>query len=245
MPDVGDPGDVGAGQRVQQAGLAGTGHAEQGGRTAGTQVAAQLVQPAAVGGAGQQHRRGQRGLGHLVAFRLRGAGQVGLGQHDHRLGTGVPGDREHPVQPGRARRRRERDHHQHDVDVRGEHLPGGRPPAEAADQLGPAGQHLEDGRGAVRGRRAGAVVRTGPVGWVAVEEHPVAGDERHAGGHEHPDLAAVGGEPDVAGVGAGDPGRHGVGSTRGERRPALVPAQLREHVTPPADTSRAPLPSGP
>ena len=73
--------------------------------------------PAAVATAGEQHRDAERDVGELGARRGRVVDEVGLGEQHHRVRPGVEGEHELAFEPTLVRRRAERVHEEHDVDV--------------------------------------------------------------------------------------------------------------------------------
>ena len=140
--------------------------------TPGPSSAASASSPVPVDGRDRQHRRGaaQRGA-HLGHVRGRVRHEVGLGQHDHRLGRRVGGEREHALDAAEVELAGERGHDDDEVDVGGEDLrlaavarrahERGRALAHGVDRarLGVAGDPVAD-RGQVGGRpRRGAAGR--------------------------------------------------------------------------------------
>lgn len=174
-------------QRVGQGGLAGAGLPDQRGGAA--QAGAQHVE--AVAGLGADHQHGGAG-GDLLDVRpdvLGVVDQVGLGEHDQRLGAALVGEGEEPFDAAEVGLGGERDGDQHGVDVGGEHLAVGALAGALADDRGAARQQGGDG-----GHRFG----------VRVDGHPVAGARvvDGLGTADRSGVGAHGGEG--AGLGVGD-----------------------------------------
>ena len=105
------------------------------------------------------HLDTRRRLGHVLGDQVRVPDQVGLGEHDQRTGTALPGQRHQPLDLGQDRLRVQRDDDGGHVDVGAQHLavallPRGR----AHDRRTPWEQALEGQRGG----RASRAARTSP-----------------------------------------------------------------------------------
>ena len=112
-----------AGQRVEQRGLADPGGAQQHAGHAGTEQRGDRVEPAAVHGRERQHRRGAADRGsHLGHARGRVGVEIGLRQHDERVGGRVGGQGEHALDAAERQLAVHRRDDDHDVDVGGQHL---------------------------------------------------------------------------------------------------------------------------
>ena len=125
---------------------------------------------------------------------------VALGQHQHRLCAGFPGQGEQAFDAGVVRRGVHRLDHRDRVHVRGQDLAGGVLVRGTADQRGPPGQHTLDRDTAVR---------------PAPQHHPVAGARQ-------PGRIVGGAEQHAAGQrGAGDAGgvEDGADATIGAQHP--------------------------
>jgi hypothetical protein len=112
-----------AGEGVEQRGLADAGGAQQHARHARAQQRRHGIDAAAVDGRHRQDRRGAGERGAHLGHARRGIGvEVGLREHDERLGGRVGSQREHALDAAEAELAGERRHHDDEVDVRGEDL---------------------------------------------------------------------------------------------------------------------------
>ena len=107
---------------------------------------AEVVDPRAGAAAGDEDGHAEGDLDQLAPRRLGVVDEVGLGEHDGRLGAAVEGEHELAFETALVRRRPERVGEEHDVDVRGQRVGHGagalerRPP----DERRPAGQDVLD-----------------------------------------------------------------------------------------------------
>ena len=109
-------------EEVDQRRLADPAGAEEGERAVAGRVRRDRVEPGTGATAGEQHGHAERHLDELGACRGRVVDEVGLGQHHHRLGSGVERQHELALEPALVGRRVEGVHEEHDVDVGGDRL---------------------------------------------------------------------------------------------------------------------------
>ena len=168
-----------------------------------------------------------RGQGRLGVF-----GQVGLGQHDDRLGAAVPGDRNVALEPAQVQVAVERRDDKDDVEVGADDLRLGAPAGGLPDQRAPTRQHGLDHHIAGLARFDGHPVTDRREGGRAS-----ARLEAEAAADGCPNLAAGTQQLVEAAILGDDPGRRaagrgmaGVGLGQGGR-----PAQWREGRIDPLD----------
>lgn len=189
-------------------------------RGAPPEESGELGEAVAVQGADGEHGHAGRGglhVLHEVRQPRRVGHQVGLGQHDHGLRPGLPGERQEPFDAAEVEFHGQGDGDHGVVDVGGEDL-----------RLGPLGGGGAQEGGTARQQRP-YVARVGARG---VDGGPVAGahDLRGVAGHHELGVGADDalGRDEVAhpAVDAHDaPGHQSFGGVRRERRvPAVVPA---------------------
>ena len=151
---------LGAGQRIDQGGLADARRAQQHRGPAGRQEVAELRQPLAGAHRHRQHRRPGGDGEDLGGQALDVVAGVGLGQQEHRPRPALQRGGQVAFQPARVEIGVQRGRQQGHVDVGGHHL----------HRLGGAGGHAGEGRGAGQdgGDHRGVALQ--------LHRHPVAGD---------------------------------------------------------------------
>jgi hypothetical protein len=183
-----------AGEVVEQRGLPDAGGAEQHGRATRREPVLQSRDPGAVDDADREHRHGSsERRPDVERLRRRVVAQVGLGEHDQRVGLRVGREREEALQPAHVQIAVQRPDDERQVDVRGQHLrlaaivaAGAGDPALAREQrvddarLRVGGDPVADGGKVGRGR--------GGVG-----HPPGRGAGPRAGGGQQLQPATVGG----------------------------------------------------
>jgi hypothetical protein len=148
-------------QRVDQGRLAGARRADQGDGGARLEVLAELLQPLAALGRGDVDRNVAGDPLDLGDLGLEVGGEVGLVEHDHRLGAALPRGDQEALEPARVVVAVHAHHHEHPVEVGGHHL-----------GLGALARHFaQEARGAVEHRHDVGELAA-PLR--ALDEHPVA-----------------------------------------------------------------------
>ena len=155
-----------AGQRVDEGRLADARRAHQHRRLGRLQMRGERLQPRAGDDRDGQHRRAERDALRLGDGGVGIGGEVGLGQHHHRLGAALPGGGQVALQPPGVEVGVQRGDQQRHVDVGGHHLLVRDRVGGLADEGGAPRQHGVDGRGAFVGPRG--------------QRHPVADDREGA-----------------------------------------------------------------